>query len=101
MVEAQPRLVDRCLFGISLPTRGAEHDPVQASRVNPSATSKGANRRSSPLRRFGVIAGILIAFWLNEWASRHSAAQQRQERLERLFEEAGSTVTILGEIAIQ
>jgi len=47
------------------------------------------------LETLGVIAGILIAFWLNEWASRRSAAQQRQERLERLFEESESTVTIL------
>ncbi|MEA3080391.1 MAG: hypothetical protein QOD54_59 [Sphingomonadales bacterium] len=47
------------------------------------------------LETLGVIAGILIAFWLNEWASRHSAAQQRQERLERLFEEAQTTVTML------
>jgi len=47
------------------------------------------------LETLGVIAGILIAFWLNEWAARHSAAQQRQERLERLFEEAQTTVTML------
>ena len=45
------------------------------------------------LETFGVIAKMLIAFWLNEWASRHSAAQQRQERLERLFEESEMTVT--------
>ena len=47
------------------------------------------------LETLGVIAGILIAFWLNEWAGRHSAAQQRHERLERLFEESETTVTLL------
>jgi hypothetical protein len=47
------------------------------------------------LETLGVIAGILIAFELNEWAAGHNAARQRQERLERLFEESQATVTTL------
>lgn len=47
------------------------------------------------LETLGVIVGILLAFELQEWAARRSAAQQRQERLERLFEEAETTVTVL------
>jgi len=47
------------------------------------------------LETLGVIVGILLAFELQEWAARQSAAQQRQERLERLFEEAQNTVTVL------
>src|SRR4051794_16083179 len=47
------------------------------------------------LETLGVIAGILIAFWLNEWGASRVAAHQRQERLERLFEESEATVTTL------
>jgi hypothetical protein len=47
------------------------------------------------LETLGVIAGILIAFWLNEWAAARVATHQRQERLERLFEESEATVTTL------
>lgn len=47
------------------------------------------------LETLGVIVGILLAFELQEWAARRSAAQLRQERLERLFEEAETTVTVL------
>jgi len=46
------------------------------------------------LETLGVIAGILIAFELNEWAARRSAAQKQHELLERLLEEAEATVTV-------
>ena len=47
------------------------------------------------LETVGVVAGILIAFELNEWASRRAAAQHQHELIERLFEESEATVTIL------
>lgn len=40
------------------------------------------------LETLGVLAGILIAFELNEWASRESEQAKQHNELERLFEEA-------------
>jgi hypothetical protein len=45
------------------------------------------------LETFGVVAGILIAFALNEWAGQRAAVQKQHELLERLFEESEMTVT--------
>ena len=47
------------------------------------------------LETLGVLAGILIAFWLNEWASNRAAAQRQRQLLERLFDESETTVTML------
>jgi hypothetical protein len=40
------------------------------------------------LETLGVVAGILIAFELNEWASRRSEAARHEQMMERLFEES-------------
>jgi hypothetical protein len=42
-----------------------------------------------------VLVGILLAFELQEWASRHAEAAKHHELLERLFEESQSTVAVL------
>lgn len=47
------------------------------------------------LETLGVVAGILIAFWLNEWASGRAADQRQRQLLERLFDESETTVTML------
>ena len=47
------------------------------------------------LETLGVLAGILIAFELNEWAGRRATAQKQHQLLERLFEESEATVTVL------
>jgi hypothetical protein len=47
------------------------------------------------LETLGVIAGILIAFELNEWASRRNEAARHQVMMERLFEESEWDVTSL------
>jgi hypothetical protein len=44
------------------------------------------------LETAGVVAGILIAFELNEWAARRSAAARHREVMERLFEESEQDV---------
>lgn len=40
------------------------------------------------LETAGVLAGILIAFQLNEWASRRNQAARHDQLMERLFEES-------------
>ena len=40
------------------------------------------------LETIGIIAGILIAFQLNEWASRRNEDARNQRMMERLFEES-------------
>ena len=40
------------------------------------------------LETVGVVAGILIAFQLNEWALRRNQAAKHQQMMERLFEES-------------
>ena len=50
------------------------------------------------LETLGVIAGILIAFELNEWAAARSAAAKHQEMMERLFEESQQDVASLREL---
>lgn len=40
------------------------------------------------LETVGVVAGILIAFELNEWASRRNEAARHRQMMERLFEES-------------
>jgi len=47
------------------------------------------------LETLGVVAGILIAFELNEWASRRAEAKRGHALLERLFEESRDTVSSL------
>ena len=42
------------------------------------------------LETLGIIGGILIAFQLNEWASRRNEAARHQRMMERLFEESDS-----------
>lgn len=49
------------------------------------------------LETFGVVAGILMAFELNEWASRRSEAAKHREIMERLFEESEQDVASLRE----
>lgn len=49
------------------------------------------------LETVGVVAGILIAFELNEWASRRNEASQRHNQLERLLAEAEFNVASLRE----
>ena len=44
------------------------------------------------LETLGVIAGILIAFELNEWAANRAAAARHHEMMERLFEESEQDV---------
>lgn len=46
------------------------------------------------LETLGVVAGILIAFELNEWASRRSQAAKHQQLMERLFEESQMDVAV-------
>lgn len=47
------------------------------------------------LETIGIIGGILIAFELNEWASRRNEAARHQQLMERLFEEAENDVVFL------
>jgi hypothetical protein len=47
------------------------------------------------LETLGVVAGILIAFWLNEWASRRDAAAKHHEMMERLLEENETDISVL------
>ncbi|HEY6048249.1 MAG TPA: hypothetical protein VIV07_04290 [Sphingomicrobium sp.] len=47
------------------------------------------------LETVGIVAGILIAFELNEWASSREIARRQHELLERLFDESESTVTVV------
>ncbi|MCL6729280.1 hypothetical protein [Sphingomonas hankyongi] len=50
------------------------------------------------LETLGVVAGILIAFELNEWASRRNEAARHRQMMERLFEESEQDVASLREI---
>jgi hypothetical protein len=50
------------------------------------------------LETVGVVAGILIAFELNEWASRRNEAQRHARLMERLFEESEMDVTAVRQI---
>jgi len=47
------------------------------------------------LETLGVVAGILIAFELNEWASQRNEAAKHQQLMERLFEESQLDVVLL------
>lgn len=47
------------------------------------------------LETLGVIAGILIAFELNEWAARRKEAARHERLMERLFEESEVDVSAL------
>jgi hypothetical protein len=47
------------------------------------------------LETIGVVAGILIAFELNEWAQRRSDAATHHRLMERLFEESKQDVALL------
>jgi hypothetical protein len=47
------------------------------------------------LETLGILAGILIAFQLSEWAARRKEAAKHQELMERLFEEAEHDVVFL------
>lgn len=47
------------------------------------------------LETLGVIAGILIAFELNEWAARRNEAARHDRLIERLFEESEMDVSAL------
>lgn len=47
------------------------------------------------LETLGVVAGILIAFWLNEWAARRSEAAKHHEMMERLLEESQNDISVL------
>lgn len=47
------------------------------------------------LETLGIIGGILIAFQLNEWASRRNEAARHQRMMERLFEESEWDITTL------
>jgi hypothetical protein len=47
------------------------------------------------LETIGVLAGILIAFALNEWAQQRQASARRLELSERLFEEARMNLSLM------
>ena len=47
------------------------------------------------LETMGVLAGILIAFELQEWGSRRNQAAKHQQLMERLFEESKNDVSVL------
>ena len=47
------------------------------------------------LETLGIIAGILIAFQLNEWAAARKEAAKQRELMERLFEEAENDIVFL------
>ena len=47
------------------------------------------------LETLGVLAGILIAFELQEWASQRSQSARHRELLERLFEESEQDVAVI------
>lgn len=47
------------------------------------------------LETLGVLAGILIAFELQEWASKRSEEAKHRELLERLFEESEQDVAVV------
>ena len=50
------------------------------------------------LETLGVIAGILIAFELQEWAANRAASSRHAEVMDRLFEESEQDVASLREI---
>lgn len=50
------------------------------------------------LETLGVLAGILIAFELQEWASRRGEAAKHRQLMERLFEESERDVATLREM---
>jgi hypothetical protein len=47
------------------------------------------------METLGVIAGILIAFWLNEWGARRNAGARQHEMMERLLEESENDISVL------
>ena len=47
------------------------------------------------LETLGVLAGILLAFWLNEWAARRDAAAKHHEMMERLLEENETDISVI------
>ena len=47
------------------------------------------------LETLGVLAGILIAFGLQEWGQRRNEAARHRQLMERLFEESQSDVAVL------
>ncbi|HXG81949.1 MAG TPA: hypothetical protein VNJ05_09130 [Sphingomicrobium sp.] len=47
------------------------------------------------LETVGILAGILIAFELNEWAARRKETAKHRQLMERLFEEAENDVVFL------
>ena len=47
------------------------------------------------LETLGVVGGILIAFELNEWASRRTESARHRQIMERLFEESEQDVASL------
>lgn len=47
------------------------------------------------LETLGVVAGILVAFWLNEWASRRDTSAKHHEMMERLLEENENDISVL------
>jgi len=50
------------------------------------------------LETIGVVGGILIAFELNEWASRRAEAARHRQLMERLFEESEQDVAIVRDL---
>ncbi len=63
------------------------------------ASIHGADWILLALETVSVVAGILIAFALNEWASRRHDAEIHQRLMERLFEESAFDVVALGDLA--
>lgn len=47
------------------------------------------------LETMGVLAGILIAFELQEWGARRSQAAKHEQLMQRLFEETGNDVSFV------
>lgn len=47
------------------------------------------------LETLGVLAGILLAFWLNEWGAQRSEAGKHHEMMERLLEENETDISVL------
>ena len=47
------------------------------------------------LETLGVVAGILIAFWLNEWGTRRNETARHHEMMERLLEESENDISVL------
>ena len=50
------------------------------------------------LETLGVLIGILLAFELQEWASRRDEAAKHRQLMERLFEESESDVAVLRDV---